>query len=51
MKPIFEYYDYREYMRAFYEERKRISAFSWREFSKIAGFTSSSYIVAITIGE
>ena len=51
MKPIFEYYDYREYMRAFYEERKRISAFSWREFSKIAGFTSPNYMKVVCDGK
>lgn len=51
MKPIFEYYDYREYMRAFYEERKRIFAFSWREFSKIAGFTSPNYMKVVCDGK
>ena len=31
MKPIIEYNDYRSYMRDFYEERKRVSYFTWRE--------------------
>ena len=44
MKPITEYQDYRKYMRDFYEERKRCSLFSWREFSRLAGFTSPNYI-------
>ena len=51
MKPIVEYSDFRKYMLAFYEERKRCSAFSWREFSKIADFTSSSYMKVVCDGE
>ena len=50
MKPIVEYSDFRKYMRDFYEERKRCSAFSWREFSKIAGFSSSSYMKVVCDG-
>ena len=34
MKPITEYSDYRTYMRDFYEERKRVSYFTWREFRR-----------------
>lgn len=44
MKPIVEYLDYRVYMQEFYEERKRTSAFTWREFSKLSGFASSGYL-------
>lgn len=51
MKPIVEYSDFRKYMLDFYEERKRCSAFSWREFSKIAGFTSSSYMKVVCDGK
>ena len=51
MKPIVEYSDFRKYMRDFYEERKRCSAFSWREFSKIAGFTSPSYMKVVCDGK
>ena len=40
MKPITEYKDYRKFMQDFYDERKRTGAFSWREFSKLAGFAS-----------
>ncbi|MBO4370016.1 MAG: TIGR02147 family protein, partial [Paludibacteraceae bacterium] len=43
MNPITDYQDYRQYMREFYEERKRVSDFSWREFTKLAGFSSSGY--------
>ncbi|MBO4828932.1 MAG: TIGR02147 family protein [Fibrobacter sp.] len=51
MKPITEYQDYRKYMRDFYEERKRCSLFSWREFSRLAGFTSPNYIQLVCEGK
>lgn len=51
MKPIVEYLDYRVYMREFYEERKRTSAFTWREFSKLAGFSSSGYLKLVCDGK
>lgn len=51
MKPIVEYKDYRAYMTDFYEERKRTSAFTWREFAKIAGFTSPSYLKLVCDGK
>ena len=51
MKPIIEYQDYRAFMSDFYEERKRTSAFSWREFAKIAGFTSPSYLKLVCEGK
>lgn len=51
MKPIIEYSDFRQFLLDYYEERKRISAFSWREFSKIAGFTSSSYMKVVCDGK
>ena len=51
MKPIVEYKDYRAYMADFYEERKKTSAFTWREFAKIAGFTSPSYLKLVCDGK
>jgi len=51
MKPIIEYTDFRKFMRDYYEERKRCSAFSWREFSKIAGFSSPSYMKVVCDGK
>jgi uncharacterized protein (TIGR02147 family) len=51
MKPIIEYSDFRKFMLDYYEERKRRSAFTWREFSKIAGFTSSSYMKVVCDGK
>jgi uncharacterized protein (TIGR02147 family) len=51
MKAIIEYSDFRKYMRDFYEERKLRHVFSWREFSKAAGFTSSSYMKVVCDGK
>ncbi len=51
MKPIVEYSNFRQYMLDYYEERKRRSVFSWREFSKIAGFSSSSYMKVVCDGK
>lgn len=51
MKPITEYEDYRLYLRDFYEERKKTSVFSWREFAKLAGFSSSGYLKLVCDGK
>lgn len=51
MKSVFEFYDYRKFMREFYEERKRVSAFSWREFSRLAGFSSPNYMKVVCDGK
>jgi uncharacterized protein (TIGR02147 family) len=51
MKPIIEYQDYHVYLSDYYEERKRTSAFSWREFAKIAGFVSPSYLKDVCCGK
>ncbi len=51
MKPIVEYTDFRMFMRDFYEDRKLRSAFSWREFSKNAGFSSPSYMKVVCDGK
>ena len=51
MKAIVEYQDYRAFMSDYYEERKRTSAFSWREFARIAGFTSPSYLKLVCEGK
>ena len=37
-------------MRDFYEEKKK-SGFTWREFSKIAGFASPSYLKLVSEGK
>ena len=51
MKPITEYRDYRRCMQDFYDERKRCGAFSWREFCKIAGFSSPNYMKLVCMGQ
>ena len=51
MKPIVDYIDFRSYMQDYYDERKRTSVFSWREFSGAAGFTSPSYIKVVCDGK
>jgi len=51
MKPITKYNDYRLYMRDFYEERKRVSYFTWREFASLAGFVSPTYLKLVCDGK
>jgi hypothetical protein, TIGR02147 len=51
MKPIIEYRDYRQYMRDFYEERKRCSYFTWREFASLSGFVSPTYLKLVCDGK
>ena len=51
MKPIVEYQDYHLLIKDYYEERKRTSYFSWREFAKVAGFTSPTYLRLVSEGK
>ncbi len=51
MKSVIEYEDYRRFMQDFYDERKRTSAFSWREFAKLAGFSSPTYLKLVCEGK
>lgn len=51
MKPITEYRDYRCCMQDFYDERKRTSSFTWREFARLAGFTSPTYLKLVCEGK
>ena len=51
MNPITEYQDYRRYMREFYEERKRNSYFTWREFASLSGFVSPTYLKLVCDGK
>jgi len=50
MKPMTEYTDYRCYMQEFYDERKRTSSFTWREYARLAGFTSPTYLKLVCEG-
>ena len=51
MKPITEYQDYRRYMQDFYEEEKKSSAFTWREFARLSGFVSPTYLKLVCEGK
>ncbi len=51
MPPITDYLDYRIFLHDYYEEQKAISSFSWRSFSKLAGFSSSSYLKLVCDGK
>lgn len=51
MKSVTEYKDYREYVLDYYREQKRCSAFTWREFAKLAGFASGSYLKLVCDGK
>ena len=51
MKSVVEYKDYRQYIQDYYDERKRSSAFTWREFAKLAGFASGSYLKLVCDGK
>lgn len=49
---IFEFLDYREYLRAYYEAAKEaVPAFSYRYFSRRAGFSSPNYLKLIMDGD
>lgn len=51
VKSVFEFQDYRLAMREFYEARKRMVGFSWREFAKLAGYASPVYLKLVTEGK
>lgn len=51
MKPITEYKDYRCYMQDFYDERKRSVSFTWREYARLAGFSSPIYLKLVCEGK
>lgn len=49
---IFTYLDYREYLRDYYAAAKgAVSAFSYRYFSRKAGFTSPNYLKLVAEGQ
>ena len=51
MKEIVEYTDYRKFIQDYYDERKRSSAFTWRDFARDAGFTSPVYLKYVCEGK
>lgn len=46
-----EYTDYRKYIQDYYDERKRCSAFTWREFARNVGFSSAVYLKYVCEGK
>ena len=51
MRPIIEYTDYRKAILDYYQERKRVSAFTWRDFAAKAGFASAVYLKYVGEGK
>ena len=51
MKPIIEYTDYRKVIQDFYDEKKRSSAFTWRDFATSAGFSSPVFLKYVCEGK
>ena len=51
MKPICQYQDYRLYMQEFYAEKKYKTGFTWRDFAKAAGYSSSAYLNLVCDGK
>lgn len=51
MKSICQYQDYRLYIQDFYIEKKLISGFTWRDFAKEAGYSSSAYLKLVCDGK
>lgn len=51
MRSVIEYQDYRRFMQDFYDEKKRTSAFSWREFAARAGYASPVFLKLVCDGK
>ncbi len=51
MKALFDYLDYRQYLKDYYVEKKRLSRLSYREFAKMAGFSSPVFIKLVIDGK
>ncbi|SHK23163.1 MULTISPECIES: TIGR02147 family protein [unclassified Fibrobacter] len=48
LKSVIEYQNYHQYIQDYYSEKKSSSAFTWREFAKLAGFASGSYLKLVS---
>ena len=46
-----KYQDYRRFLQDFYDWKKRTSAFSWRDYSKMAGFISPVFMKQVCEGK
>lgn len=51
MESILKYQDYRRFLQDFYDWKKRTSAFSWRDYSKKAGFASPVFMKQVCEGK
>ena len=51
MDSILKYKDYRRFLQDFYDWKKRTSAFSWRDYSKMAGFISPVFMKQVCEGK
>jgi uncharacterized protein (TIGR02147 family) len=50
MKSVFEYTNYRQFLKDYYEERKAASGFTYRDFSELTGMNSSSWLLHLIKG-
>lgn len=50
MKPVFDYTNYRLYLKDYYEERKAESGFTYRDFSELTGMNSTSWLLHLIKG-
>lgn len=51
MDSILQYQDFRRYLQDFYDWKKRTSVFSWRDYSKMAGFSSPVFLKQVCEGK
>lgn len=50
MKPIFQYTNFRSFLKDYYEEKKASEGYTYRDFSKSAGMNSSSWLLHLIKG-
>lgn len=50
MKSVFEYTNYRLFLKEYYEERKEKEGFTYRDFSKLTGMNSTSWLLHLIKG-
>jgi uncharacterized protein (TIGR02147 family) len=50
MKSIYEYTNYRLYLKDYYEERKATEGFTYRDFSRLTGMNSTSWLLHLIKG-
>jgi uncharacterized protein (TIGR02147 family) len=51
MKSIFEYTNYRTYLKDLYKEKKRSQKLTYRKFAELAGMNSSSWLLLLIKGQ